>query len=447
MVSGIASNHSLEKAIFDAIRARPFTKIAGRKPTWRQAENLIKEMQEAGLSCDVTYDWAGEFGLLAEIVGAAKYALDNPGMNPYIVPTQPPNQHPNINAGGTAAALKALEAENDLALRDFAVVKGFRRAVNMNYMDAVDDTYFDQLEEDVYGYKRILPRQFVEELQRWCFLTDLEIEAIRKHWSRGMQPGEHITKYAKRLTKEQKKLKDDNVCDITNSDKLHTYMLEMWKCGHFDRVTMMEWVATPNKTFATATAFFNKKELEIEKFEQSSGGAGIRGLNGANAAIEITEGVRDVVTTALDDAREKSELKDKEHALAITQLKNANEAAQQQLAAITHALSAISTRLNGGNGRRRYDCDSDDSSDDESEKENTPPPKKRRKKKKKKKSTTAEDEETAAKEKPEFTVWKTNKEKKEGLKEWTAWKEKYPKFHKKQMIELARQKLKKLEDE
>ena len=240
MVSGIASNHTLEKATFDAIRARPFTNIAGRKSTLRQAGNLIKVMKDAALSCDVTYDWAGEFGLLAEIVGAAKYATDNPTLNPYVAPTQPPNQHANINAGGTAAVIKALEAANDLALRDFAVVKGFRRGVNMNLMDAVDDTYFDQLEEDVYGYKRILPREFVVELQRWCFLTDLEIEAIRKHWNRGMQPGEHITKYAKRLTKEQKKLKDDNVCDIADSDKLHTYMLEMWKCGHFDRLTMVE---------------------------------------------------------------------------------------------------------------------------------------------------------------------------------------------------------------
>ena len=65
-------------------------------------------------------------------------------------------------------------------------------------------------------------------------------------------------------------------------------MLEMWKCGHFHRVTMMEWVATPNNNFATTTAFFNKKELEVEEFEQSSGGTGVRGLTGANAVTETT---------------------------------------------------------------------------------------------------------------------------------------------------------------
>jgi hypothetical protein len=446
MGSGIASNHALEKATFDAVRARPFTKIMGRKPTWRQAEGLIKEMMDAALSCDVTYSWAGEFGLLAEIIGAAKYAADNPTLEPYTPPVQPPNQHAEINDGGTAAQLKQLEIENDLALRDFAMVKGFRRAVNRNVMDAIDDTYFDQLEEDVYGYKRVLPREFVVELRRWCFLTDLEIEAIKKHWSRGMQPGEHITKYAKRLTKEQKKLTEDKVCDIADSDKLHIYMLEMWKCGHFDRQTMMEWVAAPNKTFATATAFFNRKELEVEEFEQSCGGAGVRGLTGANAATEITEGVRDVVTTALEAAREQSERKDREHALAITQLKSANDTAQQQLAAITHALAAITTRLDEGGRCQHHYSDSDDSSDDESDKENTPPPKKRRKKKKKK-PTRGKNDEKAAKEKPEFKVWKTAAEKKEGLEEWTAWKKKFPEYHKKEMIELARKKLKKWQDE
>ena len=78
MASGIASNHVLEKATFDATRARPFTKITERKPTWRQVESLIKEMMDAALSGNVTYDWAGEFGLVAKIVGAVKYASDNP---------------------------------------------------------------------------------------------------------------------------------------------------------------------------------------------------------------------------------------------------------------------------------------------------------------------------------------------------------------------------------
>ena len=44
MVAGITPNHALKKATFKAIRARPFTKVVGRKVTWKQAEHLIKEM-------------------------------------------------------------------------------------------------------------------------------------------------------------------------------------------------------------------------------------------------------------------------------------------------------------------------------------------------------------------------------------------------------------------
>ena len=104
--------------------------------------------------------------MLAEIARADKYASDNPPLDPYTTLTQPPNQHTNINTGETGAALKALEVENVLALRDFALVKRFRRAVNVNLIHATNATYFAQLKEDVYGYKRVIQREFMVELQQ-----------------------------------------------------------------------------------------------------------------------------------------------------------------------------------------------------------------------------------------------------------------------------------------
>ena len=148
-------------------------------------------------------------------------------------------------------------------------------------------------------------------------------------------------------------------------------MLEMWKCDHFDHVTMMEWAATPNKTSTTTTAFFNKKGLKVEEFEQSSGGADVRGLTGVNTAVEITGGMRNVVTTALDKAREQSKHNNREHDLAITQFKSANDSAQQELAAITHVLIVITTRLDGGSRRHHYSSNSDNSSDNDSVKKYT----------------------------------------------------------------------------
>ena len=85
--------------------------------------------------------------------------------------------------------------------------------------------------------------------------------------------------------------------------------------------------------------------------------------------------MQDVVTTALGEASEQSKRKDIEHAVAITQLKSADNTAQQQLAVITHALAAVTTRLGGRGRRQHYGNNSEDRSNNKSNKENIPSPK------------------------------------------------------------------------
>ena len=63
----MTSYHDLEKATYDEIRAKPFTRIHGR-PSWRAKERLIKDSRGPALTCRVSYDWSGPYGLLAEIV-------------------------------------------------------------------------------------------------------------------------------------------------------------------------------------------------------------------------------------------------------------------------------------------------------------------------------------------------------------------------------------------
>ena len=61
----------LEKEVYDTIRAKPFTKILS-KPTWAQKELMLEESKEIALDCNVSYMWAGDYGLLAEIEGTAQ---------------------------------------------------------------------------------------------------------------------------------------------------------------------------------------------------------------------------------------------------------------------------------------------------------------------------------------------------------------------------------------
>jgi hypothetical protein len=50
---------------------QPFTRIQGT-PTWLQKMQLITEMEEIAMGCDVSYPWAGYHGLLDVVDGADK---------------------------------------------------------------------------------------------------------------------------------------------------------------------------------------------------------------------------------------------------------------------------------------------------------------------------------------------------------------------------------------
>ena len=65
----MTSYHDLEKQTYEEIRAKPFKRIHGL-PSWRAKEQLVKDCRGPALACRVSYDWAGNYGLLAEIIGA-----------------------------------------------------------------------------------------------------------------------------------------------------------------------------------------------------------------------------------------------------------------------------------------------------------------------------------------------------------------------------------------
>ena len=58
----------------------------------------MEEAEQIGLDMNVSYPWAKDFGLLAEISGAAKYLL-NTGHN-YVAPTKPPDMDPDMLVPG-----------------------------------------------------------------------------------------------------------------------------------------------------------------------------------------------------------------------------------------------------------------------------------------------------------------------------------------------------------
>ena len=94
------------------------------------------------------------------------------------------------------------------------------------------------------------------------------------NYKHGWSPEEHFTTFAKRLSREQKKLKSDNII-ISDADKKQHLMIQVWDRDHFDRAVMIEWNEQPNiqKSFDNAVAYFTKNLAAIKSFEADGGGA------------------------------------------------------------------------------------------------------------------------------------------------------------------------------
>ena len=119
----MSSFHEVQAATYAAARAERLTRIHG-KPTWMTKERMKKELAIIAMKHGVSYVWAGENGLIALIIGAARNAADYPTLDPFTEPTQPPNQ-PDFT-GLTTAQIQEARDRNDVLKRDYAVVVGFR---------------------------------------------------------------------------------------------------------------------------------------------------------------------------------------------------------------------------------------------------------------------------------------------------------------------------------
>ena len=92
---------------------------------------------------------------MVEIIGATRYAAENPTLLPYVVPTQPLSS-PLLPANPTAAHIRTLTDENNLLKRDWDMVRGFRRGVTKNIRNALDLEFLELLQHARYNYLKVL---------------------------------------------------------------------------------------------------------------------------------------------------------------------------------------------------------------------------------------------------------------------------------------------------
>lgn len=349
----MTSYHDLEKQVYEEIRAEPYTRIPGR-PTWRSKEALVKEARPHALRQRVSFDWAGPYGLLAEIIGAVRYHADHPLLPGYVAPVQPPNT-PVLPPNASAARIRQLTDENNLQKRDWAILQGFRRGVSHNFRDALDLEFYSALEHADYEYINVLPREYIVHLETdHCPMDVTAIEDIKANYYRG-KGDERLSKFATRLDEEQTRLVVDGVI-IPDPDKFQHYMSEIYKSGIFTVEAITQWTERPplQQTYANARTFFEAKQRGMETVQRITGGtAGGAGYGVAAAAKEIGQ-LRETIKAAIEETVNQA-LEDKlggrdtdaneDQALAMRQLRDDNAAHKKEIEALSTAINELTKQI------------------------------------------------------------------------------------------------------
>ena len=332
----------------------------------------------------VSYEWAGDHGLLPEIIGDVKFLSLTEKQ--YVAPVRPPVVPPQVlDQSATDKEAKIFMAENDQMKMNYAITEGFRQGFSHNFRNAFDKKYYEQLHQEVFKFKMITPRQFIEHLEKkWVKMDVFVIKRLRAQYLRGWEEEEHIMSFRVRLLREQKSYLDYATPIIITDEELGQHYLEevLKRTDIFGEKCITEWneKTADEKLWPHPHVFFEKRVKQLEDY-QAIGGEG-NSFATANSASEIQEGIAAAMEAALTKANA-------EHALALHDVKNGMNA---QIDKLTEAMALMvkatvenkENRTPNKRRRRRNRRQVEESSDDEdsSEEEETPPRIRKKKKKK-----------------------------------------------------------------
>ena len=136
---------ALTNAAYQQVIAKPFTNIPGVS-SWSDVIIIVGEMESTALDFDVSYTWAGDYGLLAEIYGGVRYLAETG--ETYVTPAKTDHTDAQLlNATPTAAQVRLYQNENNVKKVDYAVTVGFQREIGENWRNYMQPRYYEQLEE------------------------------------------------------------------------------------------------------------------------------------------------------------------------------------------------------------------------------------------------------------------------------------------------------------
>ena len=318
---------------------------------------MAREMGKQAIKFRVSYDWSGNYGLSALVVGAVRYATDHPTLPAYTRPTEPGN-NPALPGNASGLQIRIADGNHERRQKDWARVCGFVRGMGENVQDALDQRYWSGLDDQDYGFLNVWPEDYINHLvTRFCPLDSQAIDEVKEEYKRGWDNanGDLIAKFGDRLDQEQTAFTRDGVA-ISNDEKYRHYVKEMYKSGQFTQDMIMEWIAKPaaEQTYANARTFYEGKTQNMESAARLTGNTTATHGFGTAAVVNELGEIKQAIMGAIKDAVSEAVAEERvnttgeetmEHANAVAQLRSENKSLKDEVAQMSRSLITLSAQV------------------------------------------------------------------------------------------------------
>lgn len=342
---------SSKEDIISMLSTMSVTKIDGQ-PNDQSLVHLEKELIKIAMSVSTALG-GGRHGHAGLIIPDAEYVRRTNGEQ-FVVPAHP-GVYPTTNITKNNKAQR--EAEHKELIKQYEVCAGVEQVLREKILEAVDEAYVLELEDEIMGYMDVSPRTLLDHLRSRGGQVDHNdtvtlINERDQPWDVSIVPAVYFLK----VEKAMKALDRANITSCRNQRR--DFLLEQFaKCDEF-KPAVREWKQRP----MTAQTWDNLKLFVSEEYAKAmKDGCTLTsrdvGIGAANAMEEVVEGVEELVANITESqSKRDDELRTfmKETAAAIKELKQAATATPPTAAPKTNDdVTNTASASNGRTSRRR----------------------------------------------------------------------------------------------
>ena len=277
------------------------TKIDGQ-PNDRSLVQLEKELIKIAMTVSTALG-GGRLGHAGLIIPDAEYARCTNGEH-FIVPSHP-GVYPTTNITKNNKAQR--EAEHKELIKQYEVCAGVEQVLREKILEAVDEAYVLELEDEIMGFMDVSPRALLDHLRNRGGQVDHNdtvtlINERDQPWDISVVPAVHFLK----VEKAMKALDRANITSCRNQRR--DFLLEqIAKCDEF-KPAVREWRQRPvvEQTWDNLKLFVSEEYAKAMKEGCTLTPAEV-GIGSANAIEEVVDEMEELVANLTESQSKRDE--------------------------------------------------------------------------------------------------------------------------------------------